>query len=280
VIVDAHTHVFPPQIIANRDAFLASDPTFAEMYGSSRAKLATADDLIESMDAAGVDVSVTLGFAWRDPAVCRLHNDYLLEAAAASSGRLISFCALPLGAGARAVTEEMTHCVAAGARGFGELRPESQGGDLSSDVGDALAELALAHGSILLFHVSEPVGHTYAGKRGLRLEAFYEFVLSHPGVKTIGAHWGGGLPFYALMPEVKLALADTWLDTAGSSLLYQPHIYEKGAGLVGAGKVLFGSDFPLLSQVRSRSRIEESGLDAEAQALILGENACRLFRLE
>jgi hypothetical protein len=51
------------------------------MYTSPRAKIATAEDLLRSMDEAGVDVSVALGFAWRDHEDCVRHNDYLLEAA-------------------------------------------------------------------------------------------------------------------------------------------------------------------------------------------------------
>jgi len=37
--------------------------------------------------------------------------------------------------------------------------------------------------------------------------------------------------------------------------------------LVGADRVLFGSDFPLLSQATSRRRVEEAGLDARPEAL-------------
>ena len=36
----------------------------------------------------------------------------------------------------------------------------------------------------------------------------------------IAAHWGGGLPFYALMPEVRDALQNVWFDTAAGHLLY------------------------------------------------------------
>jgi hypothetical protein len=43
--------------------------------------------------------------------------------------------------------------------------------------------------------------------------------------------------------------------------------------------VLFGSDYPLLSQSRSRRRIEEAGLTSEARDLILGGNAASLFGL-
>jgi len=45
VIVDFHTHVFPPEVIASRERYLAADATFRELYSDPKAKLATAEDL-------------------------------------------------------------------------------------------------------------------------------------------------------------------------------------------------------------------------------------------
>jgi predicted TIM-barrel fold metal-dependent hydrolase len=171
----------------------------------------------------------------------------------------------------------MRRCAAAGAPGFGELRPENLGFDLTGEDGKRLGRLAADLNVILLFHASEPVGHAYPGKRGLELSALYEFILEHPGVKVVAAHWGGGLGFYALMPEVRLALQNTYLDTAGTSLLYAPEIYELASTILGAGRVLFGSDFPLLDQRRSRERIEQANLAPETQKAILGDNAAALL---
>jgi predicted TIM-barrel fold metal-dependent hydrolase len=279
VILDAHTHVFPAAVALNRDAYVAADATFAELYASSEAKLASADDLLRSMDDAKIDASIALGFAWADPATCRLHNDYLLEAAAGSNGRIIAFPTLPLAAAADAVEVEARRCAAAGARGFGELRPDNLGFDLTGPPGDHLARMAGELDAALLFHVSEPAGHAYAGKQGGNLHDFAAFVTAHPEVKVIGAHWAGGLPFYATMPEVKAAFANLRVDTAATSLLYDDTIYGRVTKLTGPESVLFGSDYPLLSQSRSRRRIEESGLDAETMGLILGANAAALLNL-
>ena len=278
MIIDFHTHIFPPDIAQDREAWLASDAAFAELYASPKARLATAGDLLESMDAAAIDVSVALGFGWRDAQDCSHHNDYLLEAAAVGDGRIIPFCTLPLAAGFEAVEAEARRCMTAGAMGLGELRPDNLNFDLTGDEGRRLGRLAQELGALLLFHVSEPVGHAYPGKQGLELGAFYAFVRDHPDVEIVGAHWGGGLPFYALMPEVRLAMAHTSVDTAGTSLLYEPEIYREVAGLLGADRVLFGSDFPLLAQKRSRAHIE-AALAPEVAAMVLGGNAQRLLRL-
>ncbi|HEU0073130.1 MAG TPA: amidohydrolase family protein [Dehalococcoidia bacterium] len=279
MILDAHTHLFPPEIASHRDAYLAADPTFAELYASPEAKLATAEDLLRSMDEAQIDTSIALGFAWTGPDTCRLHTDYLLAAAAASNGRILAFPTLPLAAGPAAIEAEARRCAAAGSRGFGELRPDNLGFHLTGPAGDHLASLAAELDTVLLFHVTEPAGHAYPGKQGGNLPDFAAFVAAHPEVKIVGAHWAGGLPFYATMPRAAATLANLHVDTAATSLLYDDTIYTRVTELTGPESVLFGSDYPLLSQSRSRQRIADSNLDPAAIALILGANAATLLNL-
>jgi predicted TIM-barrel fold metal-dependent hydrolase len=278
MVVDFHTHIFPPQVRERREDYLRRDPAFAKMYSSPKAEIATAEQLLASMEGAEVDTSVVLGFAWSEQELCRQHNEYLLEATARSGGRLVPFCIIQLQAGDDALAE-IERCARGGARGLGELRPDCQGYSLDEGAGDILAEAAVRHDLILLFHVSEPVGHIYPGKSGLGPDAFYRFVSCHQGLTAVGAHWAGGLPFYALMPEVREALANVYVDTAATPLLYGPTIYRQVAELMGAERVLFGSDYPLISQRRQRQAIEDGlGDDEDGRRLILGENARRLLR--
>ncbi len=51
MIVDFHTHIFPPDVIARRGELAIRDPWFGALYGNPRAKMATAGDLLASMDA-------------------------------------------------------------------------------------------------------------------------------------------------------------------------------------------------------------------------------------
>jgi predicted TIM-barrel fold metal-dependent hydrolase len=279
VIVDFHTHIFPAEVAKQRERFLYADPVFRELYDHPKATIATAIDLLDSMEKGGIDASVALGFAWASVENCRIHNNELIDVARGSRGRIVPFCTLPLRAGIEAVEFEFRRCVEAGVRGFGELRPDNHGFDLTGPEGKRLGELAAASGALLLFHASEPVGHIYSGKQGMGIGALYEFIVEHPAVRVVAAHWGGGLPFYTLMPEVKLALHNTRFDTAASSLLYSPEIYADVARLTGAGSILFGSDYPLLGQKRSRERIEAAGLPAADIAAILGGNAAPFLGL-
>lgn len=278
MIIDFHTHVFPPEICAQREEYLRRDPTFRALYSDPRARMGAGPDLLKSMDAAGIDASVVLSFAWRDGEARRRTNDYILEQAAKSSGRLIPFCMIdPSSPDAAA---EVERCVGAGARGLGELRPDDQGYDLSpGGPADVLVSAAAEHGLVILFHVSEPVGHEYPGKKGLSLESFYRFVERATHASVVGAHWAGGLPFYALMPRTRTNFVNVYFDSAGTGLLYEASVYRHAVDIAGAERVLFGSDFPFFSQARSRREVEAARLSEEEKRLVLGENARRLLGL-
>jgi predicted TIM-barrel fold metal-dependent hydrolase len=265
VIIDFHTHIFPPDVRERREEYLRRDPTFAEMYASAKAKIATAEDLLRSMDESGVDVSVALGFAWRGHEDCVRHNDYLLAAAASSGGRIVPFCTLNPASGK--ATAEVERCALAGARGLGELRPESQGWDLDGAPGDLLAELARKHNLVLLLHVTEPAGHDYPGKRGLSLDSFRRFLARSQGVAVVGAHLAGGLPLND-PPR-----AEAFADTAALRLLYEPALLAELGKAAWAALLLFGSDFPLVAQTLALADVRESGLDSAALARVLGGNA-------
>ncbi len=107
----------------------------------------------------------------------------------------------------------------------------------------------------------------------------YPFITSYPDRTIVCAHWGGGLPFYELMPEVQKALQNVYFDTAASPFLYQPQIYALGSQLAGADKILFGSDYPLLPQTRLLQEINSATLTEEEKALILSGNAQRILKL-
>jgi predicted TIM-barrel fold metal-dependent hydrolase len=145
---------------------------------------------------------------------------------------------------------------------------------------DPLAEALREHGLAILLHASEPLGHDYQGKGILFPDILYPFIAGHPELTIICAHWGGGLPFYALMPEVKKALANVYFDSAASPFLYTPQVYKQVIQLVGAEWVLFGSDYPLLTPKRLLGEIETLDLAAEARELLLAGNARRLLGIE
>jgi len=277
MIIDFHTHVFPPQIKKNRSKYVDSDPCFAILYSNKAAKLTTADELIASMDKAGVDVSVILNIGWTTHELCVETNDYILESIARYPERLIGFCSVQPQS-FNAALDEIERCAKGGIRGVGEIRPDMQLFDLrDEEVMKPFVDMLKKHNLIMLTHATEPVGHIYPGKGAVTPEILYPFIASHPELTIVCAHWGGGLPFYALMPEVKEAMKNVHFDTAASPFLYNHKIYEQVINLVGADKILFGSDYPLLEQGRVLREIESLDLPEEIQKQILAGNAQRLL---
>jgi predicted TIM-barrel fold metal-dependent hydrolase len=280
MIIDFHTHVFSPQIKKNRSKYIDSDPCFAILYSNKEAKLATADELIASMDKNGVDISVILNIGWATHELCVETNDYILESIARYPDRLIGFGAIqPYSI--NAAVAEVERCARGGMRGIGELRPDVQLLDLNDkEVMEPFIEVVRKHKLILLTHASEPVGHLYPGKGSITPDILYPFITSFPDLTIVCAHWGGGLPFYALMPEVKKAMSHVFFDTAASPLLYSPQVYNQVIQLVGGDQILFGSDYPLLGQGRLLKEISSLDLPEATRSLILSGNARRLLNIK
>lgn len=278
MIIDFHTHIVPPSIKERRKELVSEDPCFRDLYSDPKAKMATAEELIESMDREGIDVSVVTNIGWRRPELCRRTNDYIMESVAKYAGRLIGFCTIvPQSEDA---PSEIERCARGGLRGVGELMPHLQGFDLGDrSLMAPIVAAAGAHGMVILTHSSEPVGHTYPGKGDVFPGMLYRFIAAFPEATIICAHWGGGLPFYALMPEVGAALKNVYFDSAASPFLYKYEIFPRVADLVGPEKILFGSDFPLITQIRIIKRLRELPMPEESKALILGGNAQRLLGL-
>jgi predicted TIM-barrel fold metal-dependent hydrolase len=277
MIIDFHTHIFPPEIIHNRERYLVSDPLFSQLYSDPRARLASAEDLIGVMDDQAIDLAVVLNIAWSNPELCRQTNDYILESAARYPRRLTGFGMVVLDNPETALPE-IERCLRGGIRGIGEIRPDRRLLEDTTLIKPVIQSI-LDNKLILLTHSSEPLGHTYAGKGDMTPQVLYPFISAFPGIKLVCAHWGGGLPFYALMPEVKIGLEQVYFDSAASPFLYSPQIYRQTIELAGAGKVLFGSDYPLLKPKRLLAEIDTLGLTEEVKRQILSGNARKLLEM-
>jgi predicted TIM-barrel fold metal-dependent hydrolase len=280
MVIDSHCHISPASFQTRRDELVRRDATFADLFSNPRAALATVDTLLESMDRDGVDRSVVVGIGWNDPGLAKESNDYIAESVQRFPDRLAGFCSVNPCWGDAAV-DEVERCAAAGLNGVGELHPDTQGLDITD--GPRMApfmETAARLGMPVLVHASEPVGHLYPGKGHTTPGKLCRFIENFPENVIICAHWGGGLPFYALMPEVGQALQNVYYDTAASPFLYKQDIFGVAAQLVGPDKILFATDYPLISPRRLLAQVEASGLEAGDQALILGGNAVRLFGIQ
>ena len=277
MIIDFHTHIFPPWLRPRREKYLERDATFGELFASPKARMATAERLIRRMDEDGVDVSVVMGIGWTDIDLARAANDYLIEAVAKHPNRLVGFAGVNPVWGTEAV-QEARRCAEEGLRGIGELHPDTQGYDLGDlDTMAPLMEVVREHGLIVTTHSSEPVGHEYPGKGRTYPGVLWRFIRNFPDATIVCAHWGAGLPFYALMPEVADGLDHTYFDSAATTLLYDARIFETVTSVIGPERVLMGSDYPLIRANRVIGQVESSALSRSAKDMILGGNAVRLL---
>ena len=279
MIIDFHTHVLPPRIKKDRSPYVNTDQAFAQIYSGEKARIATAEDLIDSMDRDGVDISVIVNYSWTTHELCVETNDYILESLARYPQRLIGFCAISSYVDDISLVE-IERCASAGAKGIGELRPDTQSIDYTDTHSIKLfVDLLSKYNLIVLTHASEPVGHVYDGKGAATPELLYRFIANFGDLPVVCAHWGGGLPFYTLMPEVQKALENVYFDTAISPFLYRPEIYRHVTQLIGADRILFGSDYPVLPASRLLKEIDTIGLPGEDRIEILSGNARRLLNI-
>ena len=279
-VVDAHTHAFVPDVVRDRSAYVGRDLWFEHLYADPRALLISAEELLVSMDAAGISQAVVCGFPWHDLGICREHNDYLLEAARGSGGRLAWLATVPPGLGAAAAAEA-ERCFALGAAGLGELNADAQRFDLTESAAlSPVVDVCIGHDRPLMLHASEPVGHAYPGKGSATPNRLLAFLGAYSELRVVLAHWGGGLPFYELMPEVAAMAARVVYDSAASTYLYRFRVFRAVLDVVGPDRVLFASDYPVLRMDRFLRRVRETAeLRPDEIGPVLGGTARRVYGL-
>jgi|TARA_B100001750_G_C15474038_1_gene581459 predicted TIM-barrel fold metal-dependent hydrolase len=279
MVIDFHTHVFPPRIIEFRKDILEKDLTFKTLYSNDSSSMITAPQLLESMNHSTIDYSVLLGIGWNNIDLAKKSNNYILNSAS-KQNRFVPFCSINPLWGNDAV-KEIVRCAKLGAKGIGELHPDTQGFAIDDHkLMEPIMTTAKRLGMIVLTHASEPVGHTYAGKGQTTPDKLLRFIQNFPSNLIVCAHWGGGLPFYSLMPEVKKLMANTYFDSAASPFLYNSSIFQVIPTLISSSQILFGTDYPLLSQLRVLAQLENSSLSAENKNLIKAGNARKLLNIQ
>ena len=277
--VDTHVHIYPPELVRDQELISLTEPHFDLLTHNTVHKWGTAEDLIPAMDRTGVEQSWVFGFAFRDPSLCRLCNDYVIDAVRRWPDRLKGFAVV--NPARRGFAAEMERCRAAGLTGVGELFPQGQG--FALDDARATWRLAAACDDLdmpLCVHTAEPVGHEYAGKGDVGPKEAAAFCVNHPQTTVIFAHFGGGLWLYETMPEMRLYLHNAWYDTAAWPYLYDASVMAaaKAAGVLP--KMLYGTDWPILDRTRYEKRLAACGLnEAESAALTGGNAACLLDSL-
>lgn len=266
---------------------------------------------LRDMDAMGIDIQM-LSIAPpqyyypldEDPArrVAALQNDRIAEVAGEHPDRFVPVGTLPMRHPELAVAEvERIHAI--GFRSVA-LGADVGGADLDATKCEPIWEALAQLGVVPILH---PAGFT----DGARLTEYYlvnvigmplastvaltRLILGgvfarHPDLRMVVVHGGGYLPFYPARtdhafrhrPEMRGnidRLPSEYLD----QIFFDTAVFDTGlvrllVDRFGADSVLMGSDYPFdMGQGNPVGFIEETELSSKEKALIVGENAARIF---
>ena len=146
-----------------------------------------------------------------------------------------------------------------------------------------LYEVFAQAGLPVLFHTGHSgIGTGMPGGGGIRLKygnpmPIDDVAVDFPGMRIILAH--PSFPWQDEAISVCLHKPDVYIDLSGWSPKYFAPTLVQYANTLLKRKVLFGSDYPLLTPDRWLADLETTAIRPEVWPLILKENALRLFGL-
>lgn len=169
-----------------------------------------------------------------------------------------------------------------GVRGF-KFHPTVQAFDPSDERWYPLYEVMSDAGVPALFHTGQTgIGAGMPGGRGLRLGLSRPVLLEpiaadFPELQVIMAH--PSVPWQDEALSIAVHKSNVWIDLSGWSPKYFPAELVRYANSLIKDRVLFGTDFPLLTPDRWLHDVETTALKPEVMPGILRDNAVRLLGL-
>ncbi|MEA5455605.1 amidohydrolase family protein [Sinomonas sp. JGH33] len=206
----------------------------------------------------------------------------LIEGAARHNDVLIPFGSVDPRMGEEAIARAKHQALELGARGF-KFHPSLQGFDPSSEefypLWDALQDLGLP----AIFHTGQNgMGAGLPGGHGIKLRYSNPLLLDDvaadfPGLTLIMAH--PSVPWQEEANSIATHKANVFIDLSGWSPKYFPESLVKASNSVLQDKVLFGTDFPLITPQKWLGAFADLPLKDEVRPMILKGNAVRVLGL-
>ncbi|MFY1637987.1 amidohydrolase family protein [Solwaraspora sp. WMMB335] len=282
VAIDVHTHV---QRSVTAPTGAGDDPELAAMAGYFRTKAATytVDELAayyRERDMAAVTFVVDVKDQPADPA--RPTNQEIAERARVNSDVIIPFASIDPARGADGVREAARLIDEHGVRGF-KFHPSAQGFLPNDRLAYPLYEVIQAAGIPALFHTGQTgAGSGQRGGGGMRLaysNPIYldDVAVDFPDLPIILAH--PSFPWQDEALAVALHKPLVYIDLSGWSPKYFPAILVQYANTLLRDKMLFGTDFPMLTPERWMGDLAKTSLRDEVKAGLFKHNAARLLGL-
>ena len=286
MVIDAHIHLYPPSVYKTPKIWAEARgerswlDCVAPESGPALQGWADVDQLLKDMDDAGVEKAIILGWYWENPDTCMENLAWQIEWIQTHPDRLIAYAAFNANGGTRAL-DMLERAFDAGLSGIGELNPPAQGYAYENEILDNAFELAANRGKSVNFHVTDPTTRDYPGKVETPFESPFSTAQRHPETTFIFAHLAG------MMNLIRLKQIDNvYLDTAATPLLYSDSIYQKAIDQIGAGRILFGTDYPLRTFPKRQSipdftshlnALRNCGLEADDLSKILSKNCSKIL---
>jgi predicted TIM-barrel fold metal-dependent hydrolase len=212
----------------------------------------------------------------------RIPNEEICEAAKENSDVMMAFASIDPHKGRMGAREARRLITDYGVRGF-KFHPTCQGFFPNDKLAYRLYEVIAEYKLPAIFHTGHSgIGTGMRGGGGLRLKYSQpihldDVAVDFPDMTIIMAHpsW----PWTDEALSLALHKSNVYIDLSGWSPKYFPPQLVQYANSQLKTKMLFGSDFPLITPDRWMKDFKEAGFKPEVHDLILKQNAIRVLGL-
>ena len=229
---------------------------------------------IETMDQAGVGVGLLA--AWWGPRGALIDNDEVASFVGEHPGRLLGIASVDLYRPMEAVCE-LRRCVRQ--RGFRGLRIVPWLWGLPPD--DRRYYPLYAECIELDIPFCLQVGHTgplMTSEPGRPIPYLENVALEFPELRIVAGHIGA--PWTQEIISLATKFPNLYVDTSAYKAARFPEDFVSFMRGRGARKVMFGTNYPMLTAAACLEEIASLDLGEEATELFLHQNARRVFRID
>ena len=277
--IDVHVHT--ERTRAGHDPMPPALRAASQRYFGSKEELPTVDDVAAYYRERNM-VAVLFTVDWESRSgLPPIPNEEIAEAAAANPDVIVPFASVDP-ARPDAVERARRLIDEHGVKGF-KFHPNLQAFFPDDRNAYPLYEVIAEAGLPALFHSGHSgIGTGLPGGGGFRLKysnpmCLDDVAADFPDLQIVLAH--PSFPWQDEAISVCLHKANVWIDLSGWSPKYFPPQLVQYANTQLREKVMFGSDFPLITPDRWLADFEQAPFRDEVRPLILKENAARLLKL-